>query len=315
MQDVNPAVSVIVPVYKAEKYLRKCVDSLLAQTFRDFEVLLVDDGSPDRSGEICDEYARKDNRVRVFHKENGGVSSARQCGLDNARGEYTIHADPDDWVEPNMLEELYRKAKAENADMVICDYYVNDNRGQRYVTQRPSALDHETVLRELFQQLHGSCCNKLVRRACYKEFDVKFPKGISFCEDVYVNVALLKHCVTVAYLPNAFYHYMQGINPNSLVRSYTQDAYEHDVRLVAAFDELTRSESYYTLCHAHFLELSMSRAFNAGVFTSKEFRKRFSAYRPFLKNAPAISTLRRICLWLACCGFYRPLLNLYRLKS
>ena len=88
MNETTPKISVIVPVYKAEAYLHRCVDSLLAQTFTDFEVLLVDDGSPDRSGEICDEYARKDRRVRVFHKENGGVSSARNMGLDNARGEY-----------------------------------------------------------------------------------------------------------------------------------------------------------------------------------------------------------------------------------
>ena len=107
--DKQPAVSVIVPVYKAENYLCHCVDSLLAQTFPDFEILLIDDGSPDHSGDICDEYARKDSRVRVFHKENEGVSSTRQCGIDNAKGEYTIHADPDDWVEPDMLEELYKK--------------------------------------------------------------------------------------------------------------------------------------------------------------------------------------------------------------
>ena len=119
----NPKISIIVPVYKAENYLHRCVDSILTQTFSDFEVLLIDDGSPDKSGYICDEYARKDSRVRVFHKENGGVSSARQCGIDNAYGEYTIHADPDDWVEPTMLEELYAKAMDEDADMVICDYY------------------------------------------------------------------------------------------------------------------------------------------------------------------------------------------------
>lgn len=120
--DKQPAVSVIVPVYKAENYLCHCVDSLLAQTFPDFEILLIDDGSPDHSGDICDEYARKDSRVRVFHKENEGVSSTRQCGIDNAKGEYTIHADPDDWVEPDMLEELYKKAKEEDADVVICDF-------------------------------------------------------------------------------------------------------------------------------------------------------------------------------------------------
>lgn len=103
----TPKVSVIVPVYKAEKYLRKCVDSILAQTFRDFEVILVDDGSPDKSGEICDEYARKDPRVRVIHKENGGVSSARNKGIDEARGEYISFLDSDDyWLEFHLTDTV-----------------------------------------------------------------------------------------------------------------------------------------------------------------------------------------------------------------
>ena len=105
-----PIISIIIPVYKAEGHLHRCVDSILAQSFTDFELLLVDDGSPDGSGKICDEYAAKDSRVKVLHKQNGGVSSARQTGIENATGEYTIHADPDDWIEPTMLEELYNKA-------------------------------------------------------------------------------------------------------------------------------------------------------------------------------------------------------------
>ena len=217
MNEITPKISVIVPVYKAENYLHRCVDSLLAQTFQDFEILLIDDGSPDRSGEICDEYARKDNRVRVFHKENGGVSSARQCGMDNAVGEYTIHADPDDWVEPNMLEELYKKAKEEDADMVICDYYEERKGKTLYIKQKPSSLDHETVLCELFQQLHGSCWNKLVRRACYRDFGLQFPLELSYCEDLFVNACLTSHSIKIEYLHEAFYHYDQYSNDNSLV--------------------------------------------------------------------------------------------------
>lgn len=167
-----PKISVICPVYKAEKYLHRCVDSILAQTFTDFELLLIDDGSPDRSGEICDEYAAKDSRVRVFHKENGGVSSARQCGIDNMTGEYSIHSDPDDWVEPTMLEELYKKAKEDNADMVICDYYLEGKHKTKYIKQEPTSLESEQVLRDLFQRLHGSLCNKLIRSACYKENNI-----------------------------------------------------------------------------------------------------------------------------------------------
>ena len=118
----KPKISVIVPVYKAEKYLHRCVDSIIAQTFTDWELLLVDDGSPDKSGEICDGYSRHDGRIMVYHKNNGGVSTARQTGIDKAIGDYTIHVDPDDWIEPTMLEELYHKATDNNADMVICDF-------------------------------------------------------------------------------------------------------------------------------------------------------------------------------------------------
>ena len=117
-------VSVIIPVYKVEKYIAECIESILAQTYTNFRLILVDDGTPDNAGKICDEYALKDNRIKVIHKSNGGVASARQMGVDNALGNYTIHADSDDWVEPTMLEELYKKAIEKDADMVICDFYV-----------------------------------------------------------------------------------------------------------------------------------------------------------------------------------------------
>lgn len=202
-----PRVSIIVPVYKAEAYLHRCVDSVLAQTFTDFELLLIDDGSPDRSGEICDEYAQKDSRIRVIHKTNGGVSSARQRGQDVACGKYTIHVDPDDWVEPTMLEELYQKAKDDNADMVICDYYTNEGSQQNYIKQEPTKLDNNVVLYELFQQLHGSCCNKLVKRACYIG-KANFPKGINCCEDLIWCILVLKCKPKISYLGKAYYHYM-----------------------------------------------------------------------------------------------------------
>lgn len=110
-------ISIIVPVYKVEPYLRKCVDSILAQTFTNFEVILVDDGSPDNSGKICDEYAIKDSRVRVIHKENGGLSSARNAGIDIARGKYLGFVDSDDYIAEDMYEVLYENLKFYDADI------------------------------------------------------------------------------------------------------------------------------------------------------------------------------------------------------
>ena len=129
-----PLVSIIVPVYKAEQWLHRCVDSILAQTMADFELLLINDGSPDRSGEICDEYAAQDSRVRVFHKENGGVSSARNLGLDNAQGEWISFIDADDWVEKEYLEGVTENL---DADMILG--------GCRYVNGYFCSADKEII--------------------------------------------------------------------------------------------------------------------------------------------------------------------------
>ena len=300
-----PKVSVIVPVYKAEKYLHRCVDSILAQTFTDFEVLLIDDGSPDRSGEICDEYAQKDSRVRVFHKENGGVSSARQCGIDNAQGEYTIHADPDDWVEPKMLEDLYKKAKDDDADIVICDFYINTEKRQIYQKQQPTALDHETVLNELFQQLHGSCWNKLIKRACYCKYGVKFDLNLSLCEDLFYHACLLVNSIRVSYLPKAYYHYDLIINNNSICKNYSYGSYLYDVMLYEKFCETLKESKAYTFAKAYMGYLIVHRAFLGNIFTSNAFRKYCGKYIGCIKDRLKVTSYYRWFLILSCLGCYK----------
>ena len=263
----EPKISVIVPVYKAEAYLHRCVDSIIAQTFTDWELLLVDDGSPDRSGDICDEYASKDARIRVFHKENGGVSSARQKGLDEAVGEYTIHADPDDWVEPMMLEELYKKAKEDDADMVICDFICEYKTGGVTCVQKPLESTAKGILQQLlFQQLHGSCWNKLVRRTCYSKYNVKFPCHIIRWEDLYVVCSLLSHDIKCSYLPRAFYHYDQVCNANSIVRKPTMKGLRSQMFFIDYFEKKGINDSYLLKCKFSTKEL----AFISGLLSKSE---------------------------------------------
>ena len=119
----EPKISVIVPVYKVEPYLRKCLDSIVNQTYRNLEIILVDDGSPDNCGAICDEYAAGDGRIRVIHQENGGVSSARNAGLSAVTGEWVGWVDSDDWIEPDMYEYLLKNALEQNADIAVCSHY------------------------------------------------------------------------------------------------------------------------------------------------------------------------------------------------
>ena len=216
---MNPQISIIVPVYNAEAYLHRCIESLLAQTFHDFEILLINDGSLDKSGEICDYYAQRDVRIRVFHKENGGVSSARQLGIELAKGKYSIHCDPDDWVEPDMHEELYKKAIATDADMVICDIC-----------------------------LHGSTCNKLIRHSLYSKYNVYFPNSIDYCEDFCVICQLLQQQLYISYLPKAYYHYNQFENAESITRKMNIKFIQRVMAFIQVLEQLImqipNSESY-----------------------------------------------------------------------
>lgn len=219
MKNPSPAVSIIVPVFNTEKHICRCLNSIKSQTYNNFEVIIVDDGSSDNSGAICDKYAANDNRFRVIHKENGGVSTARQTGLENANGEFIIHIDSDDWIESNMIQELIETADKEKADMVICDFFEESNNNSHYASQNlyNPITAKEVQSKIINTELLGNCWNKLTRKACCK--DISFsPTNVSLGEDMLFNVKILCNDIKIYYLPKAYYHY--GINqPTSITRN------------------------------------------------------------------------------------------------
>jgi glycosyltransferase involved in cell wall biosynthesis len=184
---------------------------------------MIDDGSTDSSGTICDKYAEQYDRIRVIHQENSGVAAARQRGIDVAQGAFSIHADPDDWVEPTMLEELYGKAKESGADITICDFMV-DNSDKSYCSvqniENCNPINCLNLL--MYGKIHGSLCNKLIRTELYKKFNIRFFEGINYCEDFLICVQLFLSGVEVSYLPKAFYHYDKVCNENSITRKYSE---------------------------------------------------------------------------------------------
>lgn len=210
------AVSVIVPIYKAENYLHRCIDSILAQSFQNFQLVLVDDGSPDKSGEICDDYALLDSRIEVIHKVNGGVMSSRKCGIEHAKGVYSIQFDPDDWVEPTLLEDLYLQAVRENADMVICDVLEHCNRKTTYLKQEPTLCNNVTVMKDMFSKLMGSTCNKLIKTSNYTKYHVQFYEDLVLLEDLFLMFQLLLNPLKISYVNKALYHYERNLNQNSI---------------------------------------------------------------------------------------------------
>jgi len=294
-----PKISVIVPVFNAEKTLNRCIDSLLAQTFHEFEVLLINDGSTDRSYQICEEYAKNDKRIRIFHQKNQGVALARQKGLDNAQGEYIIHADPDDWIEKDELESLYCTAVQQNADMVICDFFVNYPHKQIVSRQRPSSLNHKIILEELFTRLHGSCVNKLVKRELFNKYNIKFPAGVQYLEDKFVNTCLLIYDIKVTYLERAFYHYIQYKSPTLTKRKITKETYERDVELYHKFMDIFDGAPHPKSIDVEFSNIIYKSAFLSGSFSSQQFAKEMQPYSKYLliiSNKDLWNKLKRVSL-------------------
>ncbi len=202
------------PIYNMEAFLPQCLDSILTQTYPDFEMWLVDDGSTDGSGSICDAYAVKDGRVHVCHKENGGLSSARNYGIDHARGDFIIFPDPDDWVEPGYLEGLLAIREKYHADLSICGHYVIDY--SREKVQNPAAtetiLDTGDALDALMHpsKFCGYAWNKLYDMNVIRAHDLRFDKTLGMVQDLHFAVRYFLLCSRIAYDPEPLYHYRNG---------------------------------------------------------------------------------------------------------
>ncbi|MBR6697134.1 MAG: glycosyltransferase family 2 protein [Lachnospiraceae bacterium] len=226
-------ISIIVPVYNSSAKLPACIESVLNQEFKDFQLILVNDGSKDNSGSICDEYAKKDNRILVIHKENGGVSSARNAGLDAALGKYVAFLDSDDYIDSFALKVMYDEAKIKNADFVIGGYFFEKTQG---------TIKHDCAvvkdLQEGFEYLFkehfiNPLWNKLFLR---EKLTNRFEKSLSLGEDLLFNYQFMKSVDTIATVSNMGYHYVMN-DENSLTTIYRKDAVKIAVMLAEKTNE------------------------------------------------------------------------------
>lgn len=214
----NPLISVIVPVYNVEKYLKRCIDSILAQTFTDFELLLIDDGSTDNSGEVCDEYVKKDNRIKVFHKINGGVSSSRNLGLDNSKGQYITFVDSDDYVSFAILEILLNKLFEFNADIsACCAYRLNKERKEEmnFVKKDDIIYSPNILQQRIFQfRQESAVWNKLYKREVIG--NTRFQGKTN--EEILFNYKCFLKSNRIIYTNKKLYYYCN--TPNSITSSF-----------------------------------------------------------------------------------------------
>lgn len=244
-------VSIIVPIYNVEKYLDRCMSSLLNQTLKDIEIIMVDDESPDNCPQMCDDYAKKDRRIKVVHKKNGGLGFARNSGLEIATGEYVAFVDSDDFVDVEMYEKLYSIASTNDSDIVFCGFNSFEN-GQ--IVEGKSEVKSLTTYKNkncegVLLGMVNNCGDKKsivkyemsVWHGIYKH-QVMLDNGISFCserkfisEDIIFHIDFIKHCQVISFIPDRFYYYCY--NEESLTKTYRK---ERLGRHLILFDEIKR---------------------------------------------------------------------------
>ena len=270
----TPYFSIIVPVYKTEQYLSQCVDSILTQSFQDFEVILVDDGSPDKSGDICDQYACQDRRVHVIHKKNGGLVSARKAGLAVCKGEYVLNVDSDDYIGSDLLKRLVKIITTNNPQAILfnllqfsensttelrnlVDSGLYDGTGMKSITD--NLIQNEKGEQVILYNL----CGMAVRREEYSKYQNMVPNTISRGEDLVVTTPLLLSCDRV-YVADYFGYYYRS-NPASIMNTFSIkeiDQIKQVVRYLASYfkGQLENKLDVYVAMHYFdFIDRGMSR--------------------------------------------------------
>ena len=207
---MKESISIIIPIYNVEKYLNRCIDSIINQTYINLEIILVDDGSTDNCPKICDEYAKKDSRIKVIHKKNGGVSSARNSGIINSSGEYIGFIDPDDYIEPTMYEELLYNLKKTNTKISMCGYSeVKNGKVVKSYTYNNQIISSEQAIKDMFNgTFMGTVCNKLfMKKLILNEKNILFNKNVHLWEDMLFLCEVLEPNLNISVCSNLLYNY------------------------------------------------------------------------------------------------------------
>ena len=315
---MDPLVSIIIPVYNVEKYLDKCIASVVGQTYQNLQIILVDDGSTDRSPAICDDWKERDSRITVVHQPNGGLSRARNAGLKLATGEFVGFVDSDDWIEPNMFETLLSALLETNADIAVGGFegFTEDSKSITYAQPKSSERSlystEETLKRLLLLRgfIRNFVWNKLYKRTVLS--DIAFPEGRLY-EDVTWTAQVIGNAKSVVCVNQIFYHYI-----------HRHDSLSHDdqqfVRRLQ--DELELTEQRLDYIHRHYPSLDKFailrlhnlicryyidiclhfRHLDIDHKIRNDLRERFSRYRPsiFLDLRYFGKAVARLLLWLIC---------------
>lgn len=235
-------ISIIVPVYQSERYLKRCIDSILKQTYGRLEVILVDDGSKDLSLSICQEYAQLDFRVKVIHKENGGVGSARNAGFMEMTGDYLLLIDADDYIHPSMVAELLAAIHLDSSDMAVCGFqmiFEDGSAPERHSIETPFKGTLEEFLNQQFLSLYDKLIintqsNKLYSASLQREHEIFYDEDMAINEDTCISMRMLKNCRKISCIQGDYLNYWQHSRPQSLVTRFNDNGVDTCFTLLEA---------------------------------------------------------------------------------
>lgn len=309
-------ISVIVPIYNIENYVQSCIESILAQTYTNFELLLIDDGSTDNSGNICEEYALKDSRIKVFHKSNGGLTSARNYGLEHASGEWITHIDGDDWIAPNMFEILLKTAVKDKADIVFCDFYFayldSIKTHKTYNWQKQGFDGLADFIISPWTTLWGS----IQKRSLYIDNNLLSPEEIKYCEDFHLITRLCYYSLKISKVEEALYYYRQ--QSNSIMHNLNSSTMQDELWVYSDIIDFFKGQSVY---ERNILRAMSWRALKASqdLVLSENTIEKFINYHPekksFIKDCPFIGKKLKIIMWLTTHNIKWGVVSLIRLRK
>lgn len=295
-------VSVIIPIYKVEAFIERCATTLMEQTLREVEYIFVDDATPDSSIQVLEEVVtrypeRKEQVHIVHHGTNKGLPAARNTGLALATGEYILHCDSDDYVEPTLLEDLYNAAQAQNADIVWCDWYLTFAENERYMKQPSLDTPVDALKAMLCGSMKYNVWNKLVSRALYIDNQIEFPAGYGMGEDM-TMMMLFAHAKKVAYVSQAYYHYIKT-NTNAFSQTYSDrhlEELKHNVQRIIDYMQMVYGEALEQ--ELSFFKLDVKFPFLiAGQY--KRWEEWYSEANKYILQNKHISSRSRYIQWLA----------------
>lgn len=302
-------VSVIIPVYNVERFVLRCIESIIDQTMtEEVECIIVDDCTPDKSMEIIQQrladYHGKIQFKIINHERNRGLAVVRNTGIDNAKGDYIIHIDSDDWCESDMLEKMYQKAVEEDADVVVADYYLSYDKKEYRIFQ-PKAPTKEEYMRWIIsEKVYAFVWNRLVRRSLILDHEIRNFEGLNYWEDYYFSVRVTFFANRIAYLSEAFVHYIQ-YNTNSLTCHISKNQLENKITVINLLNKFLQNNAVFETYKREIQHIQLTIKFNLLRHSSgrlqKEWNLLYKGSTSYIITHPNLGVKKKILLLLASC--------------